>query len=255
MKKKNKTGRVIINICYPILSLAIALAIWAIAAKIKNNALVLPMPDKVLTDFFALFRTSDFYIAIFASLGRILLCFIISLLSALLFAITGFYFKPFDKIVKPLISLLRSAPTVAVILISYAFFTSNVMAVFVGFLISFPVLYSTFVSGLESLDKNFFVMAKTYKIPLIRQIFGICIPQISPIIFECSASTLSLTVKIIVSAEIITCVAKSIGGMIQVAYASFEIQYLLAWTLVAVLLSFILETVVRATKKIFVRWE
>lgn len=59
----------------------------------------------------------------------------------------------------------------------------------------------------------------------------------------------SLTLKVVVAAEILACVSKSIGGKIQTANSTFEIEYLLAWTLVAIVFGFVLEGVVAIFKR------
>ncbi len=254
MTKKIVAKKIITNVIYPIISLAIALSVWAIVSAIKNNPLVLPMPSAIIARFFSLGKDVTFWTSVFSTLGRTLICFAISFLSALVLAVMGKFCRPVHRIIAPIISVLRSAPTVAVILIAYAFFNNKIMACFVGFLIAFPVLYTSFFTALCGINEDLFTLANIYKVSFFRKVFGICIPQIAPTLFDTGASTLSLTVKIIISAEIITCVSNSIGGKVQTAYASFEIEYLLAWTLVAVLLSFILETVVLLLKKLMIRW-
>ena len=129
------------------------------------------------------------------------------------------------------------------------------MAIAVGFLIAFPILYSSIYSAMVRLDKDLIAMAKTYKVGKFRTILNIYFLSISGQIFDVSKSTLSLTLKVIIAAEILTNVTGSLGGQIQVAYATFEIDYLLAWTTVAIVLSFVVEIAVALIKKLIVRWE
>lgn len=247
--------RIAINIFYPCLSLAIALAIWAIASAIKGNPLVLPMPDVTLSRFFKLFAKGETWSSIGFSLLRSLISFGISLFAAYFCSLLSVVFKPLYKVIAPMVTILRAAPTVAVILILYAFMHSRAMAITVGFLIAFPILYSAIYSAMCRLDDKLISMAKTYKVGKFRTIFNIYFLSISGQIFDASKSTLSLTLKVIIASEILTGVTGSLGERIQVAYATFEIEYLLAWTIVAIVLSFVVEIVVAALKKLLVRWE
>lgn len=95
-------------------------------------------------------------------------------------------------------------------------------------------------------------MAKVYKVKPLETVRSIYLPSVAPCLFDTSKSTLSLTLKVVVAAEILACVSKSIGGKIQTANATFEIEYLLAWTLVAIVFGFVLEGVVAIAKKV---WE
>lgn len=248
---KKQAWRVASNIVYPLVSFALVLAIWAIVAKVKDNPLVLPMPDVVIESFFSLCKESEFWTAVGMSLARTLICFVISFVAALALAALGGLANPVHRIISPIVTFLRSAPTVAVILILYAFATSNVMAVSVGFLVAFPIMYSAFYGAISGVDKDLVEMAKVYKISPWNKVVGVYLPSVAECLFDTSKSTLSLTLKVVVAAEILAGIGKSIGGKISVANATFEIAYLLAWTLVAIAFSFALEGVVAIFKKIW----
>ncbi len=252
----NKTLRSIIrNVILPITTVCLLFLIWYIAAKVKQNELILPYPNEVIGRFFLLWQEKSFVKSIFGTLGRTLLCFVISFIFALVFAIISELWKPFDMFTAPVVSFLRAAPTVAVILVLYAFLPAKKMSVIVGFLIAFPVLYSSLHTAISSTDKKLLDMAKAYRVPTYRRILQIYLPHALPVVFDTTRSTLSLTLKVVVAAEILTLVPASLGGKIQTAYASFEISYLLAWTMLAIVLAFALEAIVLILKKIVIRWQ
>ena len=249
---KKVAKRLIENVAYPLAALGIVLAVWAICAKVKGKPLVMPMPSVVLARFFALGSEAGFWSSVGATLLRTLICFVNSFAIAILFAALGGLFKPVHRLISPIVSLLRSAPTVAVILILYAFMSSDEMAIAVGFLIAFPIMYSALYSAITSVDKDLLEMAKVYKIKPLEVVRSIYMPTIAPSLFDASKSTLSLTLKVVVAAEILACVSKSIGGKIQTANATFEVEYLFAWTLVAIVFGFVLEGIVSIAKRV---WE
>lgn len=249
---KKEVKRVVLNIFYPLLALSIALAIWAIWAAAESKPYLVPPPKDVLSEFFTLGKDGEFWLAVLATLGRTLLCFVISFVVALMLASLGGVFKPVHRVLSPIVSILRAAPTVAVILILYAFMGKNSMSVVVGFLIAFPVLYSAFYGAIDGVDKELLDMAKLYKVRAVDKIFSIYLPTVAPVLFDSSRSTFSLTLKVVIAAEILTSLAGSIGHEIQRAYAAFEAASLFAWTLVAIVFSFVLEGAVSILKKI---WE
>lgn len=249
---KREVKQIVLNIFYPLLSLSIALAVWAIWSAAKGKPFMAPPPAVVLRQFFTLFGDGAFWIAVLNTLLRTLLCFAISFALALTFASLAGLFKPLHKIISPIVSILRAAPTVAVILITYAFMDKQSMSVLVGFLIAFPVLYSAFYSAIDGVDKDLLNMAKVYKVRAIDRVRFIYLSSIAPTLFDTSRATLSLTLKVIVAAEILTNLARSVGYNIQRSYAAFEISALFAWTLMAILFSFVLEGAVVLFKKI---WE
>ncbi len=249
---KTTAKRIALNIFYPLLAFSLMLAVWAIAAKIKNNPLVLPMPNVVLDSFFRLGNTGGFWLDVLATLLRTFICFFTSFALALLLAALAGICSPIHRVLSPIVSVLRAAPTVAVILILYAFMNNDSMSIAVGFLIAFPIMYSSFYSAITGVDGDLLKMAKLYKVSPANKIRFIYLPCIAENLFDTGRSTLSLTLKVVVAAEILTSISRSIGSNIQVAYAMFEVSYLLAWTLVAIVFSFVLEAIVSGLKKL---WE
>lgn len=249
---KKEVKNVVLNIFYPMLALAIVLAVWAIWAAAKDAPYLVPAPAVVLREFFLLGGKGEFWLAVLGTVGRTLLCFVASFVLALALASLGGIFRPLHRVMSPIVSILRAAPTVAVILILYAFMDKQSMSVAVGFLIAFPVLYSAFFSAIDGVDAGLLNMAKAYKVRTADRIFMIYLPCIADTLFDSGRATLSLTLKVVVAAEILTNLAGSIGHSIQISYAAFEISSLFAWTLVAIVFSFALEGAVLLLKKI---WE
>ncbi|MBO5777178.1 MAG: ABC transporter permease subunit, partial [Clostridia bacterium] len=124
--------------------------------------------------------------------------------------------------------------------------------VFVGFLIAFPLLYQGIYTAIVGVDKDLVEMAKFYKVKSRDIVFGLYAPEIAPQVFDVSKSTLSLTLKVIIASEVLTYAKDSIGIEMQKANQAFDVAVLLGWTLVAILLAFILEGIVAGFKKL---WE
>lgn len=246
MRKLSATSTAVIkrvasNVFYPLLAFGIILAVWAIAAAVKDNALVLPMPDVALERFFLLGGEEGFWSAVGWSLLRTFVCFAVSLAAALLFAVLGALWQPVYKTVAPIIGFLRAAPTVAVILVLYAFLANRTLAVVVGFLVAFPLLFAALHGALTGVDGELVEMLKIYKVGKADVVKSLYVPAAADCLFKNGGATLSLTLKVVVAAEILTSVSDSIGMGIKVANSTFEIAYLLGWTLVAIAFSLALE--------------
>ncbi len=254
ISKKQVVKTLVNNLLYPLIAFGIVMAVWAIVSAVSDNPIAYPMPDVVLRRFFTLCTTNNFWQSVGWTLLRTIGCFALSFVLAILFGALGGLFEPLHKILSPIVTFLRAAPTVAVIFIMYAFVAQkDVMSILVGFLIAFPILYSAFYSAISGVDKDLLEMASVYKVKPFDRVRFIYLPSIAQTLFDTSKSTLSLTLKVVVAAEILTSISLSIGGKIQVAYATFaDVDLLLAWTLVAIVFSFVLEGVVAILKKL---WE
>lgn len=253
MKKlDDKTKKIIENVAYPLISLVLVLGIWWIVSAVKDKPLVLPAPDKVIVEFFKLFGGVSFWRSVGLSLLRTVICFAISFVMAFAVAVVAGLWTPIHKVMSPIISILRSAPTLAIILIMMLWLDGQTAPAFVGFLIAFPLLYQGIYTAIVGVDKDLVEMAKFYKVKPRDIIFGLYAPEIAPQVFDVSKSTLSLTLKVIIASEVLTYAKDSIGIEMQKANQAFDVAVLLGWTLVAILLSFVFEGIVTGFKKL---WE
>ncbi|MDR3216719.1 MAG: ATP-binding cassette domain-containing protein [Clostridiaceae bacterium] len=238
------------NILFPLAAFGVITAVWAIASVAVDKPIIFPQADAIFREFFKLLADGAFYKAVSGTLGRALLSYVLSFAVALLFAAAGTAFKPVHKILNPLVTVLRAAPTMAIILLAVLWLDYSQSPVLIGFLISFPLLYSAIYSALSATDKDLLSMASAFKMRKIDIFTGIYMPSVTPAVFDAVKSTVSLNVKVVIAAEVI---ALTRGGMGLEMYKNnllFDIPRLLAWTVAAIALSFLLEIAVTSLKKI-----
>lgn len=250
--KRTAIPRAVMNVLYPLMSLGLVLAIWAIIAKVNNNPLILPAPDVVIKRFFTLFGENTFWISIGWTLARMVIAFLCATVAAFILSALGTVCQPIHKIASPMVSILRAAPTMAVILLLMIWLDYSEAPVVIGFLIAFPVLYPAFYTAFTGVDRELVEMCNVYKVKPIDKILHLYVPEIAPAVLDASRSTLSLTLKVVIAAEVLCYARNSIGLQMQRANLTFDIAYLLAWTMLAILLSFLLEGLALAIKKL---WE
>ena len=114
----------------------------------------------------------------------------------------------------------------------------------VAFLSLFPMLYAGILAALSSVDKHLVEIGKVCGTPLWRKITAIYLPLSSPYVLKESAAALSFSLKLIVSAEVLSLTATSLGGMMQEAKIYGEIPQLFALVGLSFLVGLILETAV-----------
>lgn len=251
---KNKLAK-ITNVIYPLIGVAAFLLLWFVVAKVVDIELILPTPGVAFKEFFVLWGEKAFWIAIGNTLLRTLLAFIIAFLLAIILAIASYLCEPFRRIISPLIVILRATPTMSIILLAIIWLTSKTSPILISFLIIFPILYSDFYSAMEGIDSGLIEMSKLYKVPVSTQIKELYVPSVLPYVFASVKSTLSFTVKIMVSGEVLANTAESMGNAMQIAKIYLDTAELLGWTVMAIALSYLLELIVLGISKLVVRWK
>lgn len=248
IKKLNK-------IIYPISAVILFIAIWAFAAAAVGIDMILPSPSASVNELFSLIQTAVFWNALINTVLRSLISFAFSFLLAITLSAAGGIFNPLHRILSPIILILRATPTISVILLSLIWLTSGIAPMFIAFLIIFPAMYAAFYGGITSIDKDLLEMSKVYKVRNRDIVTKFYIPSIAPVVFNTVKSNISLNLKIIIASEVLAQTKSSMGLMMQLSKVYIDTVSLMAWTIAAIIISYLLELSVEMAKKHFIRWK
>lgn len=242
------------GVIYPLVAICLLIAVWEIFAAAVNIELIVPDVKTTFSHLFALLGQKTFYKAVGNTLLRSLISFALAAVFAMALSLLSLI-DAIKKLLSPIIKVMRSIPTMSIILLTVIWLKPSTSPILITFLIIFPIMYSGFFSAIAGVDKELIEMSKTYKVPIKNRIFQLYLPQIMPSALDNMQSSISFTVKVIISAEVIAQTRNSMGIMMQLARGYLETAELLAWTLAAIALSYLLELVVYGIKKIVVRWK
>lgn len=120
----------------------------------------------------------------------------------------------------------------------------------VALAVIFPLLYVSTLEGIKSCDDKLKEMSALYKVPKSQQIFKFYLPCVARRVYSDAVSILALNVKLIIAAEALAQTNLSIGGEMKVAKEALETAELFAWTVCAVVLSYLMELVLKLIKKV-----
>ncbi len=248
LKKTNK----LMNIVYPLISVAFIAAVWVMLYESAGSEFIFPSIESMIKKSISYFCDGFFYKSLSNTLFRVIVSFLISFVLACVFGIVSYLFEPCKRIVDPIISVMRAAPTIAImIILNLLAVKPKISPVIVSFVVIFPMLYSSVLASLNSVDEKWLEMAKMYKVNKGKQFISLYMPAVLPYIAEEGGAALSFNLKLTVSAEIIANTYASMGGLLQTANVYYDIAGVMSITVITVLLSVILETTVKLLIKIF----
>lgn len=246
--------KILNNLIYSAIAIFIMWAGWSVVYIITANEYVVPSVNDVFISLGKLFKDIAFWSAFLHTALRALAAFLISFISALVLSLLSSAFAPVKGILKPFISVIRAVPTMAVILALLIWTSPKTAPVIVTFLVSFPLSYSTFMTAFENIDPKLVEMSKVYKVSLKKRITKIYFPLSLPYVLRETGTQLSFSIKVMVSAEVLSKTYNSIGGMMSEAKMVLEIPQLIALTVTVVIVGIICETVFILLDKLIVRW-
>lgn len=243
------------NIIASVTAIALAWLVWFIAAiSVKNEALVPPI-DKSIEEFFKLFSMAFFWRALGRTTLRTLIAFLISFACALVCVVPSCRFKWFTAFMRPIVAILRSVPTMAVLLLVLVWLAPTYAPVAVTFLVLFPTCYTQLKDGVEGVDSGLLDMAKAYKLTRKTVLGKIYLPTLVPQVISQTGANLSFAIKLIISAEVMSSTSVALGGMMSESIGIYtNYSRLAALTLFAVLFGIVVEIVFATISKYAFPW-
>lgn len=255
LKKLFTENRIFGNVVYPVAGIGVVLLIWYLAALFIGVEMVLPSPGRAFEEFFTLLTEEEFWVSIGNTLLRTLVAFALAFAVAALTSSLSVFVSPVGRALSPIITILRSVPTMSIILIVIIAFKPTESPVLVTFLISFPLLHAAFFHALSEVDPYCVNMSKVFKVPVAKRIFGLYIPAILPDVFSATGSNISLALKVMIASEVLAQTFESVGVAMQIERIYLNTAGLMGWTIAAIILSFVLEFIVKILSKLVLRWK
>lgn len=223
------------------ISLFFFILIWYIFSNTISDSMILPTPYETFLKILDFAKTgvlfSEFIITFLRSiygLSASLLCGIF------LGTIMGFS-KIIYKLISPIITFLQSTPVISWLLLALIWFSSDIIPIFIVAVAVLPVITINTAEGLVRTDKNLLEMAELYNVPFRRIIKEIYIPQIMGYLLSGIKIAVGITFRVSVMAEVLSHPGNGIGEKMSWARINIETADIIAWTIVIITATLILD--------------
>lgn len=220
------------------------IAVWHIASVAVGQKLLLASPLETLRALWTLMHTANFYAAIGCSLARIGLGFVLAFIAAAAMAGVAVRCKPLQILFEPLMRTVRAVPVASFVILVLMWARSSRLSTVIAFLMVWPVLYESLLTGLRGCDVQLAEMAQVYRVPKLRRFRLISLPLLAPHLRSGLKVSLGLCWKAGVAAEVIGQPQGTIGAELYLAKVFFATPDLFAWTICIVLVSAALEKLI-----------
>ncbi len=223
------------------MSIAALWLAWLISYHAVGNDLVVPSVGETFSEIGRLLTDASFWRAFGGTLLRTAEAFLISFALGAVLSLLSCVSGAVRAFLAPVVSVLRTVPTMAVVLILLLWTSPALAPVIIAVLVLFPVLYSSMSGALGEVRKEYGEVASAFRVPKARQAFKMYLPLAAPpVLFQLGAA-FSLGLKITVSGEVLSATAKSLGSMMQQAQGFLETPRLIALTILCVAAGFLFE--------------
>ena len=215
--------------------------VWILISKKVNNGFLFPSPKDTWQALTNLVVTAEFWGTTLITLFRIIYGIIISLVIGCGLAVVTSYSRLINTLLAPMMNAMKSVPVACFIMLALLWLETNILPVFITALIVVPIVWSNVSQGIASTDKKLLEVAKVFRFSFAKKIFKIYIPSVMPYFIAACRSAFGMAWKAGIAAEVLAVPKLAIGTEIYFSKLWFETSTLFAWTVVIIILSYVIE--------------
>lgn len=236
----------LIDALYVVALVAVIFAAWAICAAAVDDSFVLPDVAETFSALGETLALRAFWTGLGGTVLRCVISYAISV--ALFFALfcLSAAFDGFRRFIDPLISALRTMPTVAVALILALVVGGYVAPVVLAVLVIMPILYSSARARVATVPTELTEVCRICGANRRQTLSSVYLPTAAAGLPDALSSAFSYNVKAVIGAEILVQAAGSLGMLMNLAKAYLMTASLIAMTFFAVVLAVASELALRA---------
>lgn len=235
---KTKSARIL-------LPAAFWLAIWCLAAACVDQPLLVPSPIAVLRRLGELAAAPLFWRSTLVSLLRIFCGALAGTILGTLCAVLTSRFRLADWILAPAIRLVRATPVASFIILVLLWVSTGKVPGVISALMVLPVVWESVSAGIRSADPQLLELARSYQFSRCKQMCYVYLPAVRPHFAAGVCTAIGLAWKSGVAAEVLCLPKAAIGTQVYYSKIYLETPSLFAWTAVVIVLSMLLERIVR----------
>ena len=226
-----------------LLSIAGFLALWWIAARAAGSPQLLPGPERVLVFTWREILSGEMPRDIGITLARVGVAFSLSMLLGSFAGYVAGRSPRVNTLIDPWLVITLNLPVLVVIVLVYVWVGLNETAAVLAVVIAkIPTVTVTVREGARALEPVFEDLAVVYRLPWLRRLRRIVLPQLAPYLAAAGRSGLSITWKIVLIVELLGR-PDGVGFALNVFFQTFNVTGILAYGATFALIMLVLEAV------------
>ena len=228
--------------------------LWVICSLLfDKNGAIFPNPVLTMEQFGVILADPYTYQCLGYTFLRMLMGFSLSFVVALLFGVLAGNNENVYQFFKPLMVVIKSIPTVALVFLFLVMINAKNAPIFVVFVICFPILYEGVVGGIKNVSDDVIDASKVDGANYIKATWYIKLPLAIPYIIVSMVSSFALSFKIEIMAEVITGYTRNgLGSVIHFTQVDdpSNMAGIFAYSLLAIIIMLLVSLIAEIVKYI-----
>ena len=221
------------------------LLVWAACYRAVGQELLLASPAQVARRF-AFVAEASFWRCVGMSLWRTAAAYMLGVIIACVLAVVCHASKLLDEVISPALLVVRATPVASFIILALVWLSSSNVPILAGILMVVPVVFANLREGISSTDPKLLEMARLFGWGRLKTWRRVVIPTALPTFVAACQACVGLCFKATIAAEVIGVPKNAIGTQLYNAKIYLETDGLMAWTVVVIILSMVIERLLKA---------
>ena len=221
------------------------LLVWAACYRAVGQDLLLASPAQVARRF-AFVGEASFWRCVGMSLWRTAAAYGLGVIIACVLAVVCHVSKLLDEVISPALLVVRATPVASFIILALVWLSSSNVPILAGILMVVPVVFANLREGISSTDPKLLEMARLFGWGRLKTWRRVVIPTALPTFVAACQACVGLCFKATIAAEVIGVPKNAIGTQLYNAKIYLETDGLMAWTVVVIILSMVIERLLKA---------
>ena len=229
--------------------------IWYLVSELVFSPQQLPYPHVVLSAAWEVLTERDFGGNFQASILRVIAGFLMAMVVSVALGLLSAYNTWWRRLIGSIMTIIVSVPTVSFAILSLIVLgISSTGPILNAMLVAIPYITVNMVQGLTGVDRRLIVMSESFGRTRGQIISGILLPSSLFSILGGSRLAFAVAWRMELLTEVFAS-AEGIGFQIRRSFESYDIQGMLAWTLLFIVVMLIIEHLgIRQIERRCSRW-
>lgn len=227
-----------------LVSAALLIAVWAVAASLTERPQHLPSPVAVFRVLGQLIGSGELWLHVGMTLFRVTAAFVAAMALGGALGLWMGRSRTADRWLNPALVVLLNIPALVVIVLCYIWIGLNETAAILAVALNkIPVVAVMLRESAGALRPDLDDMATAFRMSPLARLRHVVLPQLAPAIAAAARSGLALIWKIVLVVEFLGR-SNGVGFKIHLAFSNFDVARLLAWSLAFVAVMLLIDIAV-----------
>lgn len=227
-----------------VVSVAVIVALWAVAAALSGDPRLLPSPAVVLARLAEIAATGELWFHAGMTLMRVALAFVAAMVVGGALGLWMGRSGWADRWLNPTVVILLNVPALVVIVLCYIWIGLNETAAILAVALNkIPTVAVILRESARALSPALDDMARVFRMGALARLRHVILPQLAPAIAAAARSGIALIWKIVLVVEFLGR-SNGVGFKIHLHFSSFDVARVLAWALAFVAVMLLIDVLV-----------